>query len=184
MKKTKHIFLKRQVIKPIKLLFFSSLLFLFFSVLIFAYTTGITGRTKMSNYPGCPCHGANPSTEVVVMINGPDTVTVSSTTNYTVTVSGGPLSAAGTDIAASEGTLAPISSKLHLSNSELTHQSPQSPDSTGVVKFEFTYTAPKLSGEQTIYAVGNSVNYDGTQIGDEWNFASEVIEKTKSIQII
>jgi hypothetical protein len=179
MNKTQSQFILNKANVHIRLLFFSSIILLFFSVIIYAYTTGITDRTSKSNYPGCVCHGMNPSTAVVVTIVGPDTLTQSATANYTVTITGGPLSAAGTDVAISNGILAPASSQLRFLNSELTHTTPLLPDSTGVVTFNFTYTAPKFSGVQTIYAVGNSVNWDGSSDGDEWNFAPN-----KTIQVI
>lgn len=156
------------------LLLNSTIIILSFSVLLYAYSSGITGVTKKSNNPGCICHGPNPSSDVIVTIDGPDTLTLNQTANYSVTISGGPLVAAGTDIAVSKGTLAPISSDLRIQNSELTHELPKA-SVNGVVTFDFTYTAPSVSGEQTIYANGNSVNFNGQFTGDQWNFAPNKI---------
>ena len=57
---------------------------------------------------------------------------------------------------------------------ELTHVSPKTPTSGSVV-FEFTYTAPAAPGDITLYANGNSVNLNGQNTGDSWNFASNKI---------
>jgi hypothetical protein len=152
----------------------SAIIILSFSVLLYAYSTGITGVTKKSNNPGCICHGPNPSSDVTVTINGPDTLTLNQTANYSITISGGPLIAAGTDIAVSNGTLAPVSNDLRIQNSELTHQLPKT-SINGVVTFGFMYTAPSVPGEQIIYANGNSVNFNGQFTGDQWNFAPNKI---------
>ncbi len=148
------------------------------SILIYAYPTGIVGRT-LKNGVGCTCHGANPSTNVIVTINGPDTLIVNETANYSVTISGGPLAAGGTNIAASDGALTP-GDGLRSEAGELTHVQPMSP-SNGIVTFNFTYTAPSSASNQTLYANGNSVNLNGFNTGDQWNFAPN---KTVVIQAV
>ena len=149
------------------------LLLLFFStIVLFAYSTGITGATR-KNGQGCTCHNPNPSSAVVVTINGPLTMAPGSTSNFTVTISGGPLAAAGTNIAASSGTLVPQSG-LQLIGSELTHLSPKAPVN-GIVTYNFSYTAPAATGSVTLYANGNSVNLNGNNTGDQWNFAADKI---------
>lgn len=152
------------------LFMYSIILILSFTILLYAYSTGITGLTKKSNTPGCTCHGLSLSEDIIVTIIGPDSLMPNQTTNYSVTISGGPLKAAGTDIAVSNGTLSPASSDLKLQNSELTHVLPKAP-SAGVVTFNFTYTAPSVQGTQTIYANGNSVNFNGQNTGDQWSYA-------------
>ena len=151
-----------------------------FSILLYAYSNGITGVTRKSKEPGCTCHSPSPSTNVIVTINGPDTLTINQTADYSVTISGGPLKAAGTDIAVSSGTLAPVNKDLIKINGELTHLIPKSP-SGGVVTFNFTYTAPSTIGMQIIYANGNSVNFNGQNTGDEWNFAPDKIIQVEAI---
>jgi Secretion system C-terminal sorting domain len=141
-----------------------------FSILLYAHSTGITGVTKKSNSPGCTCHGPDPSSNVVVTINGPDTLTSNQTANYFITITGGPLTAGGTDIAVSNGSLNPLSNDLRIENGELTHNLPKTPVSK-IVTFNFTYTAPSTPGEQTIFANGNSVNFNGQSTGDQWNYA-------------
>ncbi|MDP2301927.1 MAG: T9SS type A sorting domain-containing protein [Ignavibacteria bacterium] len=137
------------------------------SFLIYASSTGITGVT-LKNGDGCDCHGSL-STSVIVTINGPDVMTVNETASFTVTITGGTLSAGGTNIAASTGTLT-AGAGLKKVGDELTHTSPKSPVSN-VVTFEFTYTAPATTGNVTLYANGNSVNLNGANTGDMWNFA-------------
>lgn len=154
------------------------LLLLFFSILLYAFPTGIVGRT-LKNGVGCTCHSSTPSTNVNVSINGPETLNIDETADYTVTISGGPLVAAGTNIAASQGILAP-GAGLREESGELTHVIPKSPES-GVVTFEFTYTAPSSPGDQILFANGNSVNLNGFNSGDQWNFAPN---KTISIQTV
>jgi len=138
------------------------------SIYVFGYHDGITGRTK-KNGDGCTCHNSSPSQAVTVAIDGPASLLPGQTGNYTVTITGGPLVAGGTNIAASVGTLAP-GSGLRLSSSELTHQAPKTA-SNGNVVFSFTFTAPATEGAVTLFANGNSVNLDGTNGNDQWNFA-------------
>jgi hypothetical protein len=140
------------------------------SFMFYAYSTGITGVT-LKNGDGCTCHGPTPFENVFVQINGPDTLVYNQSASYTVTVSGGPLSAAGTNIAASTGLLTTAGTGLQKIGDELTHTSPKSP-SSGVVTFSFNYTAPSVTSTITLYANGNSVNLSGGNEGDQWNFAS------------
>ncbi len=150
--------------------FFLTTLFLtaIVSIYVFGYHGGITGRTQ-KNGVGCTCHGSAATPAVSVVIDGPTSLLPGQTETYTVTISGGPLVAGGTNIAASAGTLAP-GIGLRLANSELTHQEPK-PSSSGNVVFSFAYTAPATEGPITLYANGNSVNFDGTNSNDQWNFA-------------
>lgn len=153
--------------------FYSTLLIIIgASILVYAYSTGITGVTR-KNGNGCTCHNALPSSNVIVTILGPDTLAINQSAQYSITITGGPLVRAGTDIAVSSGTLAPLGTDLRLdqSDGELTHTLPKAP-SGGVVTFSFTYTAPAFPGSVTMYANGNSVNFNGiNDPGDEWNFA-------------
>jgi hypothetical protein len=150
---------------------FNIILFLIFvsAVIISAHGDGMTGRT-LKNGNGCTCHNENFSPDVSVSISGPDSLAIGQSGTYTVTIQGGPLSAGGTNIAASSGNLLPVSGDLRKENDELTHVAPKSPIS-GSVTFQFTYTAPNTLGQQTLFANGNSVNLDGKNTGDKWNFA-------------
>lgn len=141
------------------------------SLFFFAYSSGITGKTK-KNGQGCTCHGS-PSNAVSVVISGPQILSPGAKGTYRVTISGGPLMRAGTNIAASSGTLSVIQgSGLQKIGDELTHTSPKAPQS-GTVTFEFEFTAPNNPGTVTIYTNGNSVNFDGSSSGDQWNFSTD-----------
>ena len=148
------------------------IIILFSTIIFMGHSTGITGITlKAGNGAGCTCHSPSPGSNVNVVITGPDTLNINEESVYTVSISGGPLSAGGTDIAVSSGTLIPLTgSGLRAENGELTHQAPKSA-SANKVTFQFTYKAPLTTGKIIIYANGNSVNFNGNNSGDEWNYA-------------
>lgn len=150
--------------------------------ILYAHNDGQKGRTRKSeDKPGCTCHGDNPTPTVKVVISGPDSLTVDQEADYNVVISGGPLIAAGVDIAASKGTLSPKGSDLKLMSGELTHKDPKKPVGNFVL-FQFKYKAPPVPGNQTIYACGNSVNLNDKKTGDMWNFAPDkiiIINKSK-----
>ncbi len=153
------------------LTYLSISLIIFSSFFFFAYSSGVTGKTK-KNGSGCTCHGNNPTTTVSVSISGPQTLSPGTKGTYRVTISGGPLVRAGTNISASSGELSVVSgSGLQKIGDELTHTSPKAPQG-GVVTFDFEFTAPNNPGTITLYANGNSVNFNGSSNGDQWNFAT------------
>ncbi|MBV6513800.1 MAG: hypothetical protein FMNOHCHN_03335 [Ignavibacteriaceae bacterium] len=139
------------------------------SFFLYAYSSGITGMTQL-NGAGCTCHG-DLSAGVTVSIEGPDTLSPGQVASYTVSISGGPLTRGGTNIAVTGGSLATLlGSGLQKIGNELTHTSPKQPVS-GAVTFAFNYTAPNTTGNVTMHANGNSVNFNGGNDGDQWNFA-------------
>jgi len=143
--------------------------------ILYAHNDGMKGRTRKSDdKPGCTCHGDNPSNSVKVVISGPDSLKVNQEAQYNVTITGGPLAAAGVDIAVSKGTLSTIGSDLKLLSGELSHSDPKK--TTGKsVQFQFKYKAPPLPGNQTIFATGNSVDLNDKKTGDMWNYAPDKI---------
>ncbi|GEM_PF-6629157 len=159
--------------------FLSGCVFFFvlaYGVVVFAYSTGITEATRKSGN-GCTCHvsaqgSSAPSPNVLVTITGPDTLSVGDRAEYTVTIRGGPAIRAGTNIAASAGSLEPISPSLQKFSGELTHREPI-PFSGSSAVFRFSFLAPSTPGTVTLYANGNSVNNNGNSFGDEWNFAPD-----------
>ncbi|HRI46876.1 MAG TPA: T9SS type A sorting domain-containing protein [Ignavibacteriaceae bacterium] len=152
-----------------KFLFFVAFSAVSVSFLLHAYSTGITGVTP-KNGVGCNCHNPTSSSNVNVVISGPTQLTPNQMAEYTLTVSGGPLVAAGTNIAASVGTLT-AGTGMQKIGDELTHTSPkQAVD--GIVTFTFNYTAPATPQTITLYGAGNSVNLNGGNDGDQWNFAT------------
>lgn len=150
-----------------------------YGLLVFAHSTGINGTTR-KNGNGCTCHvssqgSTGPSGNVLVTLNGPDTLMVGQTAEYQVKIQGGPAVAAGTNIAASVGTLDTAGTntpRLFGFAGELTHVTP-APFSGTTAMFRFRYTAPQTAGTVTLFANGNSVNNNGTSFGDEWNFAPD-----------
>jgi hypothetical protein len=100
----------------------AAFLILFFSVSVIIYGNddGRTGRTLKSSTSGCGgCHGSSATTDVSALINGPDTVTAGQTMQFSLTISKPGKTGAGLDIATRNGTLAPVSSNIHLANGEL-----------------------------------------------------------------
>jgi hypothetical protein len=144
-----------------------------YGLVAFARAGGVTDLTRKTSTTGCDCHGSEPSTNVTVLILGPDTLTVGQSANYSVTIAGGPAIQGGTNIAASNGALAPISTTLQLFQGELTHNAPAPFPASGPLTFLFRYTAPNTVGQQTLYANGNSVNGDNTSFNDQWNYAPD-----------
>ena len=157
---------------------------LFISGIIYAYSSGITGRTLRGPSPGCTCHGGSPTTAVNVQIQGPDSVEVGQSVIFNVTITGGPLVRGGTNIAVARGTLDTVGSLLQNMTGELTHVAPILP-SMGTVTIPFRYTAPPVVGIDTIYANGNSVNFNSATSGDQWNYApNKFIRVVTSVGII
>lgn len=165
---------------------FSTFIFLsvVFSLYVVASSAGKTGRTQLSDTPGCTCHGSTASQSVQVVISGPDLVVEGSTNFYQVSISGGPASAAGTNIAASAGSLSPISATLKESGGELTHTAPVPFGVNSEIIFEFEYTAPPVDGEVIIAANGNSVDLNGGNSGDEWTFAPNKVVTVQPATIV
>jgi hypothetical protein len=160
-------------------LYLRTILVLFLSISIpimaYCYGTGRTGRTQKTSTQGCSnCHGSTASSGVIVTITGPDTVFVNQTAMFTLTISGGPASGSGCDIAARTGSLSPVSSTIKLSASELTHKA-NTPMTSGSVSFQFNYiytTGPIID---TLYATGLSTNSDNSESGDQWNWSPKKV---------
>jgi hypothetical protein len=152
------------------------LLIIAVSFLFYAKNKGMTGVT-LKNGEGCDCHG-DPSKNVIVSIQGPDSIKAGSTADFKVIIEGGPSVNGGVNIAVSSGNL--IAGKgLKLSKKELTHIEPQK-SIGGKLIFDFKYSAPLDVTEITIYAAGNSGNGNDTKKGDMWNFAPNkkvIVEK-------
>lgn len=148
----------------------AAIFFAFLGFISMANSSGKTGVTR-KNGSGCTCHGSA-AAGVNVAISGPSSLSPGQTGNYTLTITGGPLSKAGTNIAASAGSLDAADASLKIQSGELTHTSPKSPTASAVT-FGFKYTAPSTPGNVTLYATGNSVNGTGNTSGDQWNFAPD-----------
>jgi hypothetical protein len=151
---------------------FLALLFIAVSaVSVFSLSAGFTGRTLKTSTSGCGgCHGSSATSDVTVIITGPDSVAAGSTASFIVAVSKQSKTGSGVDIAVKNGTLTPVSPYLHLVSGELT-QTANVPMVLGVAVYQFTYNAPAVPGTDSLFATGLATNSDAGTSGDDWNFA-------------
>ncbi len=145
-----------------------------------ANNSGITGRTTQSS-GGCSCHGGTSSSSTSLTAtssSGSFIVEPNSTNSFTINITNNSKSAAGVNIAIATsetgntpaGTLsAPQGSGLQLLNNELTHTSRKNM-TNGTTSFTFSWTAPSQHGIYYLRAIGNAVNSNGQNSGDEWNW--------------
>lgn len=146
-----------------------ALFVIFAALVIYAYSTGITGLTQL-NGEGCVCHNLEPDLNVHVWMEGSDTLTVGETAEYKLYLTGGPSIRGGFNTAALFGILAIADSQEQKIGKELTHTTPRFFINDTII-WRFNYTAPEQLTD-TIYAVSMSVNNDGIPSNDdEWNFA-------------
>jgi hypothetical protein len=121
---------------------------------------GITGKTNKSGGAGCTgsgCHGTKTGT---FTISGPGTLTVGQTGTYTITFPGSSKTAA--NVAASDGTLAPVTTQFTVSGGELTFSGARNAST-----WQFSYT-PTIAGTKTLYAACVLNGHTGT-----WNHAAD-----------
>lgn len=117
-----------------------------------------TGYTlKSGPSAGCTCHSQGGS----VALSGPASLTVGQAGSYTVTLGGS--TKTGVNVAASNGTLTPVSSNMVLNggSGELTFSAARNSST-----WQFTYT-PTTAGSKTLYAAGDINGFQGT-----WNHAT------------
>ncbi|MEO8513834.1 MAG: choice-of-anchor V domain-containing protein, partial [Ignavibacteria bacterium] len=143
---------------------------LFSSIFIYAFSTGIDGRTLKSTAIGCSCHASALDPGVIVFISGPDTVITGQTATYTIEVSESSKSGAGIDVSTRNGVLGVIDAQTHLSNGEVV-QSSNIPMTNHAVIIQFSYTAPGFATTDTIWATGLATNSNGSLNNDIWNWA-------------
>ena len=148
-------------------------------------STGITGRTLKSGATlGCgSCHST--SQTLSVAITGLPSLTVGTSSTYTLTVSDG---AAGTniglDVAASDvGALSEASTNLKLLNDEITHTNATNPltitNGSGTGSYSFTYTMPAGAAAGSTHTL-----YAAARVGGKWNNASNFSITAKQNQTI
>lgn len=134
------------------------------------YLHGIVGMTLRDGGVGCICHNFSPDNSVTVWIEGPDSVIRNSTQQYKIFMTGGPAIAGGFNIASYSGALDSADTLTQPLFGELTHTIPNQ-FINDTVSWNFLYTAPDSIIIDTIYSVGNSVNYDSIPSAfDKWNF--------------
>lgn len=140
----------------------------------------IVGLTS-TNSAGCSCHSTSSSAGTTLSLtsgSGSFTVEQSSSTSFTVSVSNSSQTAAGVAVAAKTtstgntnvGTLSVANgSGLQVVSSEITHDGPKTM-SSGTSSWTFSWTAPSAHGTYFIQAIGNAVNNNGFNTGDNWNW--------------
>lgn len=140
-----------------------------YSYTAFADIGGRTGRTLKTSANGCSCHSSR-DLSTNVTISGPSTVTTGSVNTYTLTVTRATKTGAGCDISARTGTLNIISTTIHKSGLELTHND-NIPMVSNSASVQFSYTAPASPVTDTIFATGLATNISNDESGDLWNWA-------------
>jgi hypothetical protein len=149
------------------------------SVLVYAYSNGVSGCTLKSTSNGCGrssgCHSTSSNSSVTVTLSGPDTVLAGSNNNYTFSVStSGTFSRGGIDIAVSDGTLGiGTSTGIKMSSGEVVH----SARFTSATTKTFTFTAPSTPGTITMYGTGAA----GSSSPPPWNNAPNKTIVVKTI---
>ena len=150
----------------------------FLSIIIYANIEelhGIVGLTKRDGGLGCVCHDLNPTDSVHVWIEGPDSLIRNSTQQYMLLMTRGPSNAGGFNIASYFGEVDSVDSLTKVLFGELTHSSPN-PSQNDTISWNFLYTAPDSILTDTIYSVGNSVNWDSIPSNlDQWNFGENFV---------
>ncbi len=139
--------------------------------------SGYSGHPGISGGATCAtCHtgGVAPA----VSIAGPTTVTAGSTSNFTLTISGGQAVGGGFGLSATGGSLVATAADTRLVGAELVQAGTKTADGAGVVSWNFGWTAPATAGTVTLYAAGNSVDGDGGTGGDATTLASITITVT------
>lgn len=154
--------------------------------------TEILGGTEL-NGNGCVCHSLDRDYDVMVWVEGPDTLMSGQTGLYKMFMAGGPAEAGGYNVAGRYGVMNTVDS---LSNwdyrtpNELIQAFPLEFASTSdTIFWPFEYTSTDSSETDTIYSVGLSIVYDHIPDSlDRWNFGSKfpiiVIDEVVPVELV
>ena len=145
-----------------------------------AEPTGYPGRTSTSTLGCGGCHGGSASNRTTVTLEASKmNLAPGEVGTFTVVVAHATYPGAGVGVAVrtsetgatNAGTLAVTpGTGLRVRNGEITHSSTRQ-ISGGSVRFTFTWTAPSTPGTYYIQAIGNAVNGNGRDDGnDNWAF--------------
>ncbi len=156
------------------------LLLIFISFIALAYSglynhpTEILGGTEL-NGSGCVCHSLDRDYDVIVWVEGPDTLMAGQTGLYKMFMAGGPAEAGGYNVAGRFGTMSltdTLSKWDYRTPNELIQAFPLVfPTTNDTIFWEFAYTASDSSETDTIYSVGLSLVFDGIPDElDRWNY--------------
>lgn len=137
-----------------------------FSIAGYANPGGKTGTTLKSGGLGCYCHTAAASPSVVSGFTGPLKLSPGQTAVYNLTISGGPGTGSGCDIAADSGALGALSSYLKLSGDELV-QTATVGFQNGSAVYRFTFKAPLTPGSVKLY--GTALSSNRTESSGLWS---------------
>jgi hypothetical protein len=108
-------------------------------------------------------------------LEGPDSVIRNITNEFKLFLTGGSVVAGGFNIASYFGVVDSVDTLTQVLFSELTHTSPN-PSQDDTVSWKFLYTAPDSILTDTLYSVGNSVNWDSIPSNlDQWNFGENFV---------
>ena len=139
---------------------------------------GIVGMTKKNGY-GCFCHNEDPTLSVQVWIEGPDTVAAGTRALYTLYLQRDSTVTGGFNVATQFGILGVVESLYtYWYEDELTHLTPRPANGTGMVSWQFSYTAPDipLFLVDTLFSAANSTNQDTMATDeDKWNFGDNFL---------
>jgi hypothetical protein len=132
------------------------------------------GGTEL-NGNGCVCHNLYADPNVVVWVDGPETLRVGQTGRYKMFLTGGPAEAGGYNVAGRFGVMEIVDTISVWDNrapNELTQSFPLVfPTPQDTIFWPFEYTASGLSNVDTIYSVGLSIVYDSIpDFHDVWAF--------------
>jgi hypothetical protein len=130
---------------------------------------GASGKPG-SNQSCNGCHGGGQAP--IVEISGPSQMEPGETGDFVFTVktaAPGLQDFAGLNVAASDGTLTVgrgESSRTKKLSGEITHKEPAEVDENDEVRWGFRWRPPAGAGTYTLYAAGNSVNFNRSSSGD------------------
>lgn len=175
---------------------FLTLIFISFIALsysgLYNHPTEILGGTEL-NGNGCVCHSLDRDFDVMVWVEGPDTLMAGQTGLYKMFMAGGPAEAGGYNVAGRFGVMGLVDSLSawdYRTPNELAQAFPLVfPSITDTIFWEFSYTASDSSEMDTIYSVGLSLVFDGIPDSlDRWNFGAKfpvvVTENVVPVELI
>jgi len=141
-----------------------------------AFSGGITGFSGKTGTTCNSCHSG--VVAPVVTLTGPTTLGVGATGNYTLTLlpsAGNGLG--GLDVSASSGALSNNPAGTRIAAGEITHSAPNNVPPAGII-WNFSWTAPAVAGNQTLYSAVASNDGDGGTGGDGTAATSLVVAVT------
>lgn len=157
------------------------LLSLSLGMIYITMSSDINGNTSSGGTSCSTCHGSANTNTTVALTGLPTTFITNQTYTLTFNITNPTLSHAGLNIKCSGGTLT-AGTNTHLSNSQITHNSPGTSTSSAApytTSFTFTWKAPATTSAVTFNCAGNAVNNDGQDSNaDQWNATSYTITGT------